>query len=107
MVTDSRHPGQQVSNRSPRDAHVARDAAMQRNDIRIFTMNILGPLGGIRIPSATEAREQSKFQMIVRVDKTGENEIAREIEPRYLRSRTVELPDHALTSCDSSGYGVA
>src|SRR5215471_4336507 len=80
VVTDRRNAGEQVFDSSPPEPHRFwyRQVLAQQRMIRVI--NIARPGFATRIWTISEFRKEIKFEMVVRVDQSGQHQIAIEID---------------------------
>src|ERR1700743_2357499 len=70
----------EIANASPPQSGALGNLLMGRNDIGIICVNVFRPLLGVLVISATEPGEERELQMVVRIDESGEEKIASEVD---------------------------
>src|ERR1700689_4858751 len=79
-MANGRYAAQQVANGSPPQANRPRHSAMSSNERCLGRGNIMSPLGRILIWSGAYIGEEAELQMIVCVNKSGQQEITRQVK---------------------------
>src|SRR5271154_168099 len=80
VVAYGRDTREKVSNSSPPQTSLFGDRPVFPDGRAVREMNILSPLQEVDVSAFPEPREQSKFEMIMRVDQTGKNQETVEID---------------------------
>jgi len=80
VVADGGDAGKQIANSAPPEPRFFGNGTVLANGGAIGMVDIVCPLGEILVATLSEAREQGEFEMIVRVDQAGKNEVAIQIQ---------------------------
>ena len=80
VMACGRNSAKKIAQRTPPESHRLGHLPVKCDYVAGMILNIKRPLGSIEIGGHSEPGEKSEFEMIVRVDKTGEERITGEID---------------------------